>query len=324
MKDLLKKSNIAWVFISLITFISVWVLINVGILNAYYEITLATIMINIILAVSLNLIIGITGQFSLGHAGFMGIGAYVTAIVLREIPNYGGLMLGIVLGILISAVFGLIIAIPTLRLRGDYLAIATLGFSEIIRILILNLKITNGASGILGIIKLVNWPVLFIGLVFTLVVVTNLIRSSYGRACISVREDEIAADAMGINTTKTKVMAFVIGASLASIAGAFYASYFFVVKPESFGFAKSIDILVMVVFGGMGSITGSILAAVGLGLINMVLQSFAEFRMIFYAILLVVIMIFRPQGLLGTKEFSLRLFDKTKKKKENDDEAVGN
>ena len=314
MKNILSKNNLIWLAFSAFCYGAVVILIKIGVINPYYEITLSMIMINIILAISLNLIIGITGQFSLVHAGFMCVGGYSTAIVLLYFPNYWGLLLGILVGIVISAVLGLIIAVPTLRLRGDYLAIATLGFSEIIRIIILNLKITNGAAGIIGITKLVNWHVLFIGVWLSLVVVVNFTRSSLGRSCISVREDEIAAEAMGINTTKAKIIAFIIGAAIASVAGAFYASCFYVVKPEIFGFSRSIDILVIVVFGGMGSFTGSVLSSIALGIINISLQSLAEFRMILYAVLLVVIMIFRPQGLLGTRELKVSsLFDKTKK-----------
>ena len=318
-KSIFSKVNLLWLGFTVILYVGVFLLLKLGIINAYYEITLSSIMINIILAVSLNLIIGITGQFSLGHAGFMCIGGYATAIVLRSMPNYYGLIVGILIGIIISAFSGLLIAIPTLRLKGDYLAIATLGFSEIIRIVILNMKITNGASGILGIVKLVNWTVLFVGVFVTVLVVVNFTRSALGRACISVREDEIAAEAMGINTTKAKILAFVIGAALASIAGAFYASYFYVVKPETFRITKSIDILVVVVFGGMGSITGSILAAIGLGVTNMLLQSVPEFRMIIYALLLIIIMIFQPRGVFGSKEFTfsgiLKQFKKNKELK---------
>jgi len=318
MKSVFNKLNLLWLILVLTIYGIVALLIATGVLDAYYEITLASIMINIILAVGLNLIIGITGQFSLGHAGFMCIGAYSSAIILKTMPNYVGLLISIIVGIIISAILGLIIATPTLRLRGDYLAIATLGFSEIIRIVVLNMKITNGAAGLFGIVKLANWNALFIGVLLTIVIVVNFSRSALGRACISVREDEIAAEAMGINTTKAKVTAFIIGAALASMAGSFYASYFYVVKPEIFGFSRSIDILVMVVFGGMGSITGSVLSCLGLGLINMTLQSFAEYRMIFYALLLVVIMIFRPQGLLGTKEFTFSAKKGLAKKKEDD------
>lgn len=316
-KSVFNRFNLAWLIFSATIYAIVSFLIYIDVINAYYQITLAMIAINIILAVSLNLIIGITGQFSLGHAGFMCIGAYATAIILKMMPNYLGLFLGVVVGIVISSLTGLLIAIPTLRLRGDYLAIATLGFSEIIRIIVLNLKITNGAAGISNIPKLVNWNILFIGIFISLIIVVNYTRSALGRASISVREDEIAAEAMGVNTTKYKIAAFIIGASIASVAGAFYASFFYVIKPETFGFAKSIDILVMVVFGGMGSFTGSVIASIALGIINTSLQTLAEFRMIIYAVLLVVIMIFRPKGLLGTREFKLSwIINKFRKRNE--------
>ena len=267
-------------------------------------------------AVSLNLIIGICGQFSLGHAGFMCIGAYSAAIVVRSMGNMMGFGLGILVGLIISSIAALIVSIPTLRLRGDYLAIATLGFAEIIRIAVLNMDITNGAAGLTGIPKLTTWPLLFVLMVISVVIVTNFGRSRQGRACISVREDEIASEAMGINTTRYKTTAFVVGAMLASVAGALYACNFYVIKPDLFTFNKSIDILVMVVFGGMGSITGSVIAAVFIGILNTVLQSFASLRMIIYGVVLVAIMIFRPSGLLGTKEFTFSaLLNRRKKEK---------
>ena len=287
-----------------------------GILGSYHQITLYNICINIILAVSLNLIIGICGQFSLGHAGFMCIGAYSAAIVVRSMGNMMGFGLGILVGLIISSIAALIVSIPTLRLRGDYLAIATLGFAEIIRIAVLNMDITNGAAGLTGIPKLTTWPLLFVLMVISVVIVTNFGRSRQGRACISVREDEIASEAMGINTTRYKTTAFVVGAMLASVAGALYACNFYVIKPDLFTFNKSIDILVMVVFGGMGSITGSVIAAVFIGILNTVLQSFASLRMIIYGVVLVAIMIFRPSGLLGTKEFTFSaLLNRRKKEK---------
>ena len=248
----------------------------------------------------------------------MSIGAYCAAITLLKIPNMGGLFLGMLIGAIITSIVALIVAIPTLRLRGDYLAIATLGFSEVIRIAIQNMEITGGAAGLSSIPKLTTFPLVFIFIVISILVVHNFVRSSHGRACISVREDEIASESMGINTTKYKTLAFVIGAVLASIAGALYASYFYVLKPSTFGFMKSIDILVIVVFGGMGSLSGSILAAIVLGLINLFLQSYAEIRMIIYALAIILIMVYRPQGLFGNKEITDFLPAKWKKKKEVD------
>ena len=315
LKRYFSKTNLCWIALAAGVFTVVTVLINAGLLGSYYQITLYNICINIILAVSLNLIIGICGQFSLGHAGFMCIGAYSAAIMVKSMPNMGGFAIGIVIGLIISAIAALIVSIPTLRLRGDYLAIATLGFSEIIRIVVLNMEITNGAAGITGIPQLTSWPLLFIVMVLSIMIVTNFGRSRQGRACISIREDEIASEAMGVNTTKYKTLAFVIGAMLASVAGALYACNFFVIQPDLFNFNKSIDILVMVVFGGMGSITGSLIAAVFIGILNTVLQSFSSIRMIIYGLALVGIMIFRPGGLLGTKEFTFSALFKRRKKK---------
>lgn len=315
LKRYFSKTNLCWIALAAVVFTVVTVLINAGLLGSYYQITLYNICINIILAVSLNLIIGICGQFSLGHAGFMCICAYSAAIMVKSMPNMGGFAIGIVIGLIISAIAALIVSIPTLRLRGDYLAIATLGFSEIIRIVVLNMEITNGAAGITGIPQLTSWPLLFIVMVLSIMIVTNFGRSRQGRACISIREDEIASEAMGVNTTKYKTLAFVIGAMLASVAGALYACNFFVIQPDLFNFNKSIDILVMVVFGGMGSITGSLIAAIFIGILNTVLQSFSSIRMIIYGLALVGIMIFRPGGLLGTKEFTFSALFKRRKKK---------
>ena len=316
LKRYFSKENICWIALAAGAFTLITLMMNVGILGSYHQITLYNICINIILAVSLNLIIGICGQFSLGHAGFMCIGAYSAAIVVRSMGNMMGFGLGILVGLIISSIAALIVSIPTLRLRGDYLAIATLGFAEIIRIAVLNMDITNGAAGLTGIPKLTTWPLLFVLMVISVVIVTNFGRSRQGRACISVREVEIASEAMGINTTRYKTTAFVVGAMLASVAGALYACNFYVIKPDLFTFNKSIDILVMVVFGGMGSITGSVIAAVFIGILNTVLQSFASLRMIIYGVVLVAIMIFRPSGLLGTKEFTFSaLLNRRKKEK---------
>jgi branched-chain amino acid transport system permease protein len=308
----LVRSNLAIKLVSLIlTFAIIQLLIYFDIINDYLQATLATICINIILAVSLNLITGFTGQFSLGHAGFMSIGAYACALITLRIPTIPGFILGVFAGAVAAALIGGLVGLPTLRLRGDYLAIATLGMSEIIRIVFLNLdNITNGAAGLQDIPQFANWKWLFIYTAGTVLIISNYIRSSHGRACISIREDEIAAEAMGINSTKYKVIAFTIGAFFAGIAGALYATTFNFIDPKIFGFSKSIDVLVIVVLGGLGSISGSIIAAVLLGVVTTYLQSFANIQMILYSVLLIIIMIFRPQGLMGSKEVSLSIFSK--------------
>ena len=293
-----------------LTFVVVQILISTNIINSYLQATLATICINIILAVSLNLITGFTGQFSLGHAGFMSIGAYICALILLRFPTLPGFLAGLLAGAVLAALVGILVGLPTLRLKGDYLAIATLGMSEIIRVILTNLEITNGAAGLSGIPQFVNWFWLYLFSAGTVLLLVNFLNSSHGRACISIREDEIAAESVGIPVTRYKVIAFTVGAFCAGIAGGLYASYFYFLKPGTFGFLKSIDVLVIVVLGGMGSMSGSILAAVLLALISTFLQSFPELRMILYSLLLIVIMIFRPQGLMGSKEISLSTFGK--------------
>ncbi len=310
MKKILNHKALQKLIMILITYAIVQGLITAGFIDDYIQTTLATICINIVLAVSLNLITGFTGQFSLGHAGFMSIGAYVCAIITINNPTTMGFIGGIIAGAVAAAFIGALVGLPTLRLRGDYLAIATLGMAEIIKIIFLNLDITNGAAGLQGIPQFVNWTWLFFFTVVSVVIIANFLKSSHGRACISIREDEIAAESMGVNTTKYKVISFTMGAFFAGIAGGLYASYFYFLKPDMFGFLKSVDVLVIVVLGGLGSISGSIIAAILLAVISTFLQSFSDVRMIIYALLLIILMLFRPQGLLGSKEISLSVFKK--------------
>ena len=274
--------------------------ITTGLLSQYYQINLTSMCINIILAVSLNLINGFTGQLSLGHAGFMAVGAYVSVVMTNRLDL--PFILGILAACAVAALAGFIIGVPTLRLKGDYLAIATLGFGEIIRVVLQNIDYVGGPSGIMGIDKMTTWAWLFGSTLLTLVVIINLVNSSYGRAIISVREDEVASELMGINTTRYKVLAFVMGAMFAGLAGALYAHYFYIIKPDTFNFMKSFDILVMVVLGGLGSTTGAVIAAIFITTLTAALQSFPAIRMILYALILIIVMIYRPQGLMGNKE----------------------
>jgi branched-chain amino acid transport system permease protein len=206
MKKLPENKKIIKWFALLLTFALVQLLLWSNIINDYIMATIATICINIILAVSLNLITGFTGQFSLGHAGFMSIGAYTCAIIIMRYPSPIGFIIGLFTGAILAALLGFIVGLPTLRLRGDYLAIATLGMAEIIRIVFLNLDITNGAAGLFIGVQYTNWLWLFIFTAGTVLLITNFINSSHGRACISIREDEIAAEAMGINTTNIRLL----------------------------------------------------------------------------------------------------------------------
>lgn len=312
----MNKKNLGWLIFIAAIYTLIQIGTTTGIINAFYEITLMTILINVILATGLNLIIGFSGQFSLGHAGFMAIGAYCTGIISIKYPTVLGLIGGILLGIVVASIVALLVGIPTLRLKGDYLAIATLGVAEIIRIIILNMEeVTNGAAGLSGIPFIATWQITFVFIVISMIILINYIKSSPGRATISIREDEIAAESMGINTTKYKIIAFVLGAASAAIAGGLHASYFSVIRPSDFTFMKSVDILIIVVFGGLGSMTGSVVAAIVLGILNVYLQPFGQLRMIIYSVALVAIMVFKPSGLLGTNEFTIsKLLDRKNKK----------
>ncbi|WP_034869596.1 branched-chain amino acid ABC transporter permease [Clostridium lundense] len=307
MKWLNKKNIACFIAIIAVYVLSQW-LISGGYIDSYILLNIVLIGINIILAVSLNLITGFTGQFSLGHAAFMAVGAYVSAIVTVKF-NYP-FTIAVILAAVAAAFVGLIIGIPTLRLKGDYLAIATLGFSEIIRILLLNIDYVGGASGFNDIPQYTTWTWIYFGVIGTIILIKNFINSYAGRACIAIREDEIAAEAMGINTTLYKVLSFVIGAFFAGVAGALYANYFYFIKPSNFGFMRSIDILVIVVFGGMGSIAGSVVGAIALSIISLFLQNIPELRMVIYAVILFLIMVYRPEGILGKVEGKKNLFKK--------------
>ena len=263
------------------------------------------------MAAGLNLINGYTGQFSLGHAGFMAVGAYVSAIVTMKL----GLpfIVAIMSGACAAGLLGLLIGLPTLRLSGDYLAIATLGLGEIIRITILNINYIGGASGFMGIPRYTNFAWVFFVCLFVLFFIKNFINSSHGRACISIRENEVAAEAMGIDTTKYKVLAFTLGAAFAGVAGALFAHYFYVIHPASFTFISSFNYLTMVVLGGLGSITGSIAGAVILTFISAALASWPEWRMIIYSVMLIILMLYRPQGLFGNIELvNMNIFKRFK------------
>lgn len=269
--------------------------------------------INVILAVSLNMVNGYTGQFSLGHAGFMAVGAYGSAFItqiqgkpLLESLNFLGAAAPVALfctallvGGSLSALAGLAVGLPSLRLRGDYLAIVTLGFGEIIRVMIQNTEALGGARGLTGIppSTTLGWTWSIAAL--SIYCVRSLVRSTYGRGFLAVRDDEIAAEAMGIHTTRYKVTAFVVASFFAGLAGALYAHMICYISPEGFSFMKSVDVVVMVILGGMGSTAGVTLSAVALTFLNEVLRQMQEYRMVAFSLLLIVLMISRPQGLIG-------------------------
>ncbi len=274
--------------------------------NRYYLGIVIDIGINIILAVSLNLINGHTGQFSLGHAGFMAVGGYtaakITLTMQTILPPWAHPLLFLVallLGGGLAALAGLAVGVPTLRLRGDYLAIVTLGFGEIIRVFFQTTEAFGAATGLTGIPHWTTFAWAWSLAALTVFVVGCLVSSTYGRGFLAVHDDEVAAGAMGINPVRYKVTAFVIGAFFAGIAGGLYAHHKQFLSPGGFDFMKSIDIVVMVILGGMGRTAGVIVAAVLLTLLPEVLRGFADYRMIIYSLLIIVLMIARPQGLFA-------------------------
>jgi len=279
-------------------------------LNPYYYQIAIYVGINIILASSLNLINGFAGQFSLGHAGFMAVGAYTSAVITTELQIAGNSILyapifalALLSGGVVAAIFGLIVGIPSLRLKGDYLAITTLGFGEIIRVIVQNLDFLGGARGFTGIPKISNFFWVFSITAVLIFLIRNLINSTYGKAFLAVRDDEIAAEAVGISSTRVKVIAFVTGAFFAGMAGALYANFVTYINPAQFSFLKSFEIVVMVIIGGMGSILGVILSAILLTILPEALRSVAQYRMVIYSLLLIVIMITRPRGLFVLPRF---------------------
>ena len=290
-------------------------------MNPYYYDVLLGIGINIILAAGLNLVNGYTGQFSLGHAGFMAVGAYASSFFTLQwgyalgasgFATTSVFVVALLLGGGLAALTGLAVGVPSLRLKGDYLAIVTLGFNEIIKGVIQNAEPLGAQRGLGGMVQHTNFFWTFAFAALTVYVVVNLVNSTYGRGFLAVRDDEIAAEAMGINTTKYKVLAFVIGAFFAGIAGGLYAHFKQFIHPEGFNFLRSVDIVVMVILGGMGSTVGVCFAAVILTILPELLRyvakietlpewlrHIAENRMILYSLLLILLMLTRPQGLFG-------------------------
>jgi branched-chain amino acid transport system permease protein len=282
-------------------------------INPYYFQIIIYIGINIILASSLNLINGFAGQFSLGHAGFMAVGAYTAAVVTTALGITRGSIwaipafaLALLLAGLVSSIFGLIVGIPSLRLKGDYLAITTLGFGEIIRVIVQNLNFLGAARGFSGIPKIANSFWVFSMAALVIFLIYNLVNSTYGKAFLAVRDDEIAAEAVGISSTRIKVVAFITGAFFAGIAGGLYGHFVTYLNPMQFSFLKSFEIVVMVIIGGMGSIIGVILSATLLTILPEALRSVSQYRMVIYSLLLVIIMLTRPQGLFRIRRFVKR------------------
>lgn len=303
----------------IILFLSVYgllqILVLTGIMNPYWQQILGFAGIMVISALGLNIIYGYTGQFSLGHAAFYGIGAYTSALITKTLPHTGvfGFLLSCLAAALVVALTAFLIGLPILRLRSDYLGIATLGFGIIIKVIFDNadalIPILGGSRGMIGIVRYTNLTWIFAFSLGAVIVVRNFVWSSVGRACISIREDEIAAESVGINTTRYKTLGFVLGCTYAGIAGVLYAHLYTFLHPSNFDFLKSIDVLLIVVLGGLGSVSGTIAAAIiwtflleGLRVILPV--QILDWRLVIYPLLLIIVMIARPKGLYGGKEFN--------------------
>ncbi len=279
-----------------------------GLLDLYVQMILIYICINIILALSLNLINGYMGEFSVGHAGFMSAGAYISAIItVKCLSSASAAWLfpfAVIAGGVGAALLGLIVAIPSFRTRGDYLAIVTLAFNMIIKSVLENIDAVGGARGFLGMDKLTTLPVAFFWTLITIWVIRNFIYSNYGRGVLSIREDEIASDLMSVNTKQVKLLAFVISSFFAGVAGGLFAHLLQFINPRMFDIIKSTDILIMVYLGGIGSIAGSILGATVYTLLLEILRPLEIWRMVIMPLILIFLMLFRPRGIMGLKELT--------------------
>jgi branched-chain amino acid transport system permease protein len=305
-KTLRNPQLIWWV---LLAFLPVTILLpELGLLNPYLQQVFMYVGINIILTVGLNLVNGYMGEFSVGHAGFMGVGAYVSAILtVWVLPRqYGPFLFPFVLiaGGLAAALAGLVVAIPSFRTRGDYLAIVTLAFNMIVKSAIENIEAVGGPRGFMGMDKLTNMAWVYAWTLLTLYCVRNFVYSRYGRGVLSIREDEVAAELVTVNTRQCKVLAFVIAAFFAGVAGGLFAHLLQFINPRSFAlFPKSTEILVMVYLGGMGSIGGSVLGATIFTVVLELLRPLGVWRWVVVPLTLVLLMIFRPTGIMGLREW---------------------
>ena len=323
-------------FIAICLILFIFNIVTPYVLNAYLCMIVIYCGINIILGTSLNIINGLTGQFSMGHAGFMAVGAYASAAcsyyylspLLNSLSTSSFitllvqqffLVIALIVGGGAAALFGYLVGLPSLKLRGDYLGIVTLGFGEIIRVTILNMDSLGGARGFTGIPAWSNFFWIYFFVVAVVMVSFRLLRSSHGRALLSIREDEIAAESIGINITGHKVRAFVFSSFFAGIAGGLFAHFIGYLNPSSFTFIKSFEAIIIVVLGGMGSISGSIIAAIITTILPEALRPLQEitkldFRMVIYPLLLLTLMLTRPQGLFGNKEISFSFLKRKKSK----------
>lgn len=321
MQALANKRNKS--FASYIVVPIIFVLLYVGIqtktINIYWRNIILLCGINSIVAMSLNLINGITGQSCLGQAGFMSVGAYVSAMLTKNLfsqymtdtfTTYLFFIIALIIGGLAAGLIGFLIGLPSLRLRGDYLAIITLGFGEMIRVMWRVIPAAGRAKGLNSIPKLSNFTLVFIFVILTMIILRNYTNSRYGRGSIAVRENDLAGEAMGIDTTAVKIRAFVFSAIIAGIGGGIYAHLMTFINPDTFNSAKSTDYVLYLYAGGVGSFSSAFLGAIIFTIIPEALRFMGEWRLVFYPLVLIIIMIKRPKGLFGKHEFGFMRFGK--------------
>jgi branched-chain amino acid transport system permease protein len=312
------KKTLLTILPSVVLIFGIWgiiqILILIGVVNNYYLGVMMTVIVFIVLATSLNIATGFLGQLILGHAAFMGIGAYsgalfamyMQAYIANELLLY---IISIAFAFTLTALVGFLIGTPALRLKGDYLGILTLGFGEIVRVAATNLiSLTGGAGGLRGIPRIASFNMAYFTMIMIVLIIVLMMNSKYGRAMLSIREDEIASESVGINLYKFKILGFVLAAGFGGVGGALYVFTKGFIAPSSIAFLQSVNIFVIVVLGGIGSVTGSIISAIVLTLLPQLLLEFDSWRMLIYSTLLILMMLFRPQGLMGTKELSLKPF----------------
>lgn len=311
-----KKSYFSYVAIPVV-FALIMILYKLEIINAYWYQILQLCSVNAIVAMSLNLINGITGQFSLGQAGFMSVGAYTSAMLTKlvfaplmtnPVSTYALFILAVFVGAAMAALIGLLIGIPSLRLRGDYLAIITLGFSEIIRVVWRLIPFAGQARGLNSIVQYTTFPLLFIAVIAVMLLLRNFTASAYGRGCVAIRDNELAAEVMGINTTRKKIVSFIFSAFIAGLGGAMYAHLMMFINPEMFNQSKSTDMLMYLYVGGVGSYSSAMLGALIFTILPEFLRFIGEWRLVVFALTLVLIMLNRPKGIFGKHEFGFMRF----------------
>lgn len=302
----MKKKSIYSFLISILSLIFGNLVINSGVISNSYKTVIMQIGIYLIASLSLNFTLGYLGEFTLGHAGFLSSGAYTSALLVKNGMNF---FMAIIISSIVSCFIGYIIGVLSSRLRGDYLAIVSLGISEIIRIIIVNIEIFGGPKGLKSIPKYSNFLIIYSFVILSFAVFKLIINSKHGRTIIAIREDEIAVKSLGISTKKYKILSFCVSSFFAGISGALWAGSQGILTPGEFGFMKSVEILVMVILGGIGSMTGSALSTSLLVSFPVIFQIFVpnmnKYRMVIYALILILVMIFRPSGIMGKKEFKL-------------------